>query len=254
MVTAGPRTVQCDTSCLIWISHYTLSSISPHYMNQNHMIRIHICWVVQFLYTVRWKPNGTLKNEWTRAEQYQSRITWLAGEQIQQVGIKYPKHCDCAQSVRCISKKKQKNPKPNIFNYLPLPLFPITKIEAQHRSFINILNILKAPTLCPRFGTTLFLLLTMSRRTIQARDSQQQVSQASSSCGSEKHCSDQSLAHTGFLWPTPTLILGRKKMIWYQYISWYLSGLCSGHTSAITQSRTWYFMKLFASHVQECSE
>lgn len=239
---------------LVWISHYTPSSTSPHYMNQNHMIRIHICWVAQFLYTQRSKPNSTLKNKWTRAEKYQSRITWLEGEQNQQVGMKYPKHCDCAQSDRCISKKNKKNP--NIFNYLPLPLFPITKIEAQHRSFINILIILKAPTLCPRFGTTLFLLSTMLRPTIQARGSQQQVSQASSSCGSEKHCSGQSLAHTGFLWPTPTLILGRKKMIWYQYISWYLSvlGLCLWHTSAITQSWTWHFMKLFASHVQECSE
>lgn len=134
-----------------------------------------------------------------------------------------------------------------MFNYLPLPLFPITNTEAQHRSFINILIISKASMTCPRFGTTLFLLSTLSRRTIQARG---EVSQASTSCGSEKHCSDQSLAHTGFLWPTPTLILGRKKMIWYQYISWYPSvlGLCSWHTSAIRRSRTWYFMKLFVSH------
>lgn len=53
-------------------------------------------------------------------------------------------------------QKKNKKKTTNIFNYLPLPLFPITKIEAQHRSFINILIILKAPTVRPRFGMTLF--------------------------------------------------------------------------------------------------
>lgn len=66
-------------------------------------------------------------------------------------------------------KGKKTNKKLNIFNYLPLPLFPITNTEAQHRSFINILIISKASMTCPRFGTTLFLLSTLSRRTIQAR-------------------------------------------------------------------------------------
>lgn len=80
------------------------------------------------------------------------------------------------------------------------------------------------------FGTTLFLLSTTLCWTIQARGwQQQQVSQANSSCGSEKRCSDQSF------------VANTKKMIWYQYISWYLSvlGLCLWHTSAITRSQTW---------------